>query len=123
MRLERRKFRRVPTTAVTQWKKYTANPEYTPSFPAITKNISLGGVCISTYSKLNLGDTLRVEISLPSKKTIKFLGKVVWLKDAEHNKSERVQYDVGLQIADMSAEDQEEISKFAFLNFFLTSET
>lgn len=116
---ERRKFKRVKVTALAQWKRFTANPEHTPSFPAIVKNVSPGGFCFSSYAQLKTGDKVRVEMTLPSKVILSFRAEIVWTSKPEPgNLPNRLRFDMGAKIVDISEKDQEELNRFTFLHFF-----
>jgi c-di-GMP-binding flagellar brake protein YcgR len=56
--------------------KYTDRMKNTEG-KAKTKNISSGGICISSHSNLTVDYFVNLEFSLPGK-TIRALGKVLW---------------------------------------------
>lgn len=115
---ERRKFKRINTNAMVRWKKFTANPEHTPSFPATARNLSSGGVCFYTYSKLLKGDKIRVEIIMPNQTVAQFKGIVVWFREDKGFDAKRLRYEVGVRILDATPQDIELINKYTFFNFF-----
>ncbi|MCP4651822.1 MAG: PilZ domain-containing protein [Candidatus Omnitrophica bacterium] len=115
---ERRKTKRIKLSAVAQWKKFTANPEGTPGYPAIIKNISTAGACFSSYIELNINDKIRLQIKIPSRKTVDLKCEIIWVEKISMGDADRSRYDVGVKIVDISNENLEEINKFTFLHFF-----
>lgn len=64
------------------------------------KNISLGGVRITSDEDFDIGQTLDVELFLPNGMTIEAVAKVVWIKRQPPG-SEGL-YDVGMEFMGLS---------------------
>ena len=70
------------------------------NFPAITENISAGGLRFSSDQKLIPGSKVDFTIKLPGKdKPINFAGKIVWSKTLASTKKEDI-YDMGAKFTD-----------------------
>lgn len=122
--VERRKFKRIPANMMVRCKRFTANPEYTPGFPATTKNISGGGICFYTYNELKVFDKLRIEVTINAQKILKFIGQVVWVKkDSETAVNARQRFEVGIRIINIEPKDLEDLNKYTFFYFFNSKHT
>jgi c-di-GMP-binding flagellar brake protein YcgR len=109
--VEKRKFPRLPLNVNVQYeilKVSALRAEETGS-----KNISAGGICLVVPKKVNIGDLLRLRLSLPGEVNfIMVKGKVIWVEEfsvtpASYHKA----YDCGIEFVDVSAEDQKNISR------------
>ena len=111
---ERRQFVRLDINVVINWNKGDAIPDQTASVD-LTKNISVGGICLIAYEKVAVGDVLDLTIDLPTRNTVSAKGKVMWVNEFELVGSESTQrYDVGVQFIQVREQDMQEISKFIF---------
>jgi c-di-GMP-binding flagellar brake protein YcgR len=112
---ERRRFVRLDMNVVVKWEKITEDSNQIVGDTDITKNISVGGICLIAYERLEVGDKLRLEIELPTKKTVSAKGRVVWINEFEViGRGLEKRYDVGVEFIDIRDEDREEINKFVF---------
>lgn len=72
---ERRKFIRLSASLPVA---YTVMPA-DDSMLTMTKNLSEGGVCFMTKSRLIPGQTVRVDVALPSRtEPVRFTARVMW---------------------------------------------
>jgi len=72
------------------------------------KNISRKGLCISTYEKLKVNDTLALEIDMPGfSKTVKLTGAIIWVKElhSADDHGRRIFY-AGLKFLKISPESE-----------------
>jgi c-di-GMP-binding flagellar brake protein YcgR len=90
---ERRRYQRVAAPVLYRFPRHS-----TPKRPV--KNISLGGVRVSSDEDFDIGRTLDLELFLPNGMTIEAVAKVVWVKKQLPG-SEGL-YDVGLEFIDLS---------------------
>ena len=83
---------------------------------SLARNISMGGICLIVYEKLNVGDVLALNVILPDDaKPIPTRGRVAWIKEftiGDPAKGKR--YDVGVEFLDISVEDKSRISQYVF---------
>jgi c-di-GMP-binding flagellar brake protein YcgR len=109
---ERRKFVRLDLNTMVEWEKLDSAE---PSGEFVSKNISSGGICLIVNDTINIGDKLKLKISLPTLKKINSNGKVVWVEDFEIVGERREKrYEAGIEFFGISDEDREEINKFVF---------
>ncbi len=110
---ERRKFIRLNLSADITYTKVADSSNRESS---ITRNISLGGLCIISYERLGVGDILKLAISFPdSGKTISAQAKVSWIKEfiiGDPTSGKR--YDVGAEFINIDQKDREDINKYIF---------
>ncbi|MBN1696809.1 MAG: PilZ domain-containing protein [Spirochaetales bacterium] len=85
--------------------KYSYNASRTKG-SAKTKNISNGGICLTSHQKLLLNHLVDLEFSMPRKK-IKVLGKVVWSEESLPHL-----YENGIEFVDIEESDKKEISNY-----------
>jgi curved DNA-binding protein CbpA len=73
------------------------------------KVISLSGMLIESLQRLEIDETIQMQIFLPPNRTVPFLGRVVSCKriDDDHER-----YDIGLEFMGMSEEHQEGLQRF-----------
>ena len=74
------------------------------------KNISMGGIRIDSCYCLDIGEKQLMEIVFPGDKTVKFSGKVISCFLLGDN--EPKQYDIGIELIDMSDQDREVFNSF-----------
>jgi len=109
---ERRRFVRLDINVKVRWKRIE---QINKEENEVTKNISGGGICLITEEKLNEGDTLYLEIELPSGELIYARGRVVWVNEYEIIGVEaKKKYDVGIEFIEIKEEDREEIGRYIF---------
>lgn len=74
--IERRLFIRIPLWFIVKYRLYPHANEF---HQGIAKNISAGGICLTTKDRLKKGRILNLEISLPPlERDINVFGKIVW---------------------------------------------
>ncbi len=98
--------------------KYTCAPTNNHTHVSITKNVSGSGVQLLIYEKLNLGDTIDVELSLNDKEHL-FLtkGQIVWLQDATckaNQQEEKRSFLVGVKFIDLKPSEEKRLSRFIY---------
>ena len=84
------------------------------AFDAIahTKDISEGGVCIISESKLEVGKFLNLVFRLPDRDLdVQVIGKIMWSKQSSQSYFEN-----GVQFWDISKEAQREIAQYLTRN-------
>ena len=115
---EQRKFLRLDTRTLIRWDKDPSGLGKAPANLDTMRNISRAGVCLTTSRILVKGDVLNLEIKLSGNNVIRVRGAVTWIKelnpdDLDHEE----EYDVGVELLDISSPDREELSKFVFGSF------
>ena len=66
VRLERRKFLRIPVRNIVRCQRYTIPPKASDEIVrAVSKNISAGGLLFESKRSFIIGDIVRLEIVLP----------------------------------------------------------
>jgi c-di-GMP-binding flagellar brake protein YcgR len=76
---------------------------------SLTKDISEGGVRLTSSDFLSIFTRLLLEISVPSfSRPIKAITKVAWIQKIPRSS----QYNVGLQFMDMTEEDKKHLASF-----------
>ena len=115
---EKREFVRLNLNVKVDWKKISETPEAKQEFSHKTKNISVGGICLVANEKVNIGETLQINMELPSEKVINAIGKVVWISEYEIlDREEETIYDIGIEFVEINKKEREEINKFMFASF------
>ena len=116
---ERRKFVRADTMANIRWSKDTGKGKEAPKHQDVTRNIGGGGVCIIVKNKLEFGDKLQLEITLPKLKIIHAKGTVVWTKEFEIGLEKEITkgYYAGVEFTDISEEDRKLVEEYVFEYF------
>ncbi len=77
------------------------------------KILSLGGMLIESEYALETESRLSMEITLPASESIKFLGRIASCRLVTGEETKH--FDIGIEFADMSAEDRKRFSEFVFL--------
>ena len=76
--IERRQYPRFPSSLLTD---YNIGSEPINSI-GVTKNISLGGICLNVYQRIKVGATLKLGIYLPDiAEPVAAIGKLVWTRE------------------------------------------
>ena len=73
-------------------------------------NISLGGIRIESEHEMEIDEILLMEISLPEKKIVSFLGRIV--SCTLNDDIETGMYEVGVEFIDISAQDKQALHEF-----------
>jgi len=110
---ERRKFVRLDRLVDIVYRKHqTLEKEKL----TLSRNISIGGICLVVYEKLKESQLLELDLCIPEEKIpIKALGKVVWVHEyIIGNVSKDRRYDVGIEFIEISDEDVNKVNKYVF---------
>jgi len=112
-REERRRFPRIDLNVSVEWQKTDKAPK-SLGIPAVSKDISAGGICLITKEKnIEVGDKWYLKLKLPKKKAIEAEGKVVWFSKIEAIRPEYENWHrVGIEFLAIGNEDKETIKKF-----------
>ena len=113
---ERRKYKRLSINSIAQWKTFDSQSQPDNFSAAVVRNVSSGGVLISSYSIINVGDKIKLKFVLPSKENITCVCKVAWVKLDESNPA-RLRYDFGAQFINIDDESFRNLKAFAISNF------
>src|SRR3954471_20831037 len=99
---ERRKFKRLnaPVYCRPLGRAVNAATE-APRVPV--RDISLGGICVYTDDRRQLGERLELELWLPTGETLTLDTTVVWVDSLDAASPAR--FEVGLQFTDVAASD------------------
>ena len=77
------------------------------TYEALSKNVSVEGICFSSARKLTKGDMLLLDVYLPSAvNSIKMQGEVRWSRPAE-DKNAKGMYDTGIKLSTVNSEPVE----------------
>ncbi|MFH1776406.1 MAG: PilZ domain-containing protein [Candidatus Omnitrophota bacterium] len=89
---EKRKYRRLEESVVVKHKmQESGNKGSSPG-----KNISAGGVRLTTVHDIHVGTKLELELNIPNNfRPFYALGEVIWVKKITVEKEER--YDIGIK--------------------------
>jgi Tfp pilus assembly protein PilZ len=101
---------------MAQWKTFGFQSQPENPYAAIVKNVSSGGVLISSYSVINIGDKIRLKFVLPSKDDITCVCRVVWVKPDGSNPG-RTRYDFGAEFVNIDELSLRNLKAFAVSNF------
>ena len=110
---ERRKFPRLNVAVDVAWGR--ASEEASPRKKArrATKNISAGGICLIVYDEVKVGERLNLLLTLPTGRTIRAVGCVVWASAFEvSGDQERDRHDIGSEFVEIDNADRKEIQNF-----------
>ena len=113
---DRRKYIRIPYEAVIRYKaRPHKDPKKKPFCAASSKNISSGGILMTTKEHFPSGTILEVELDIPSLdgySTVNILGQVVRTMEVQKGK----RYENGISIHKIDEQDEEMLEQF--LEFF-----
>ena len=111
---EKRRFPRLNVAVDVRWEKLPPRKRWgLPTGSHLTKNISAGGICLIVYEEVKVGEQLSMDIELPDKKVIHAVGRVVWTSPFQvSGDEERKRCEVGIEFAEITREDREEIQRF-----------
>lgn len=91
-------------------------PHQTPHAKfANSKDVSIGGICVSVKEKLSLNDKLSLEIDFPGGgHPVIVTGQVAWVKEdtPKNNPMEVRRFRAGLEFKDISPRDRDRLLKF-----------
>jgi len=82
-------------------------------YSAISRNVSVGGLCFAAHEKVNQGDLLHLEVYLPSAEDpVHMRGEVEWCKPvsashgdpASKEKKDRLAFEVGVKLVSVNKE-------------------
>jgi hypothetical protein len=101
---ERRKFIRIIEALKISY-KVMVPPDGTGE--CLTKNVGEGGISFTVQQKLNPGDVLELEISIPTvTSSVKATGQVVWVKEI---KKFNLRYMMGVKFIVISPFERDEV--------------
>jgi hypothetical protein len=112
---ERRKFPRLDISVGVGWRRVGA--EMTQAIDDIdaTRNLAEGGVCVVADERFEVGDRLELTLTLPSRKSIRTLGQVVWVKDALMSSDKgRAHFDIGVAFTGLPEGEWQELRHFLY---------
>ena len=112
---ERRSCVRVGLSVTVKWRTSEDSAANRPQKKALSRNISVVGICLVLREPVGIGGALELEFALPGGSVIRARGKVVWLGkfDAKEEKyaSGTGAFNVaGIRFLDISEEDRKEIA-------------
>jgi c-di-GMP-binding flagellar brake protein YcgR len=82
---------------------------------SVSKNISVGGICLIVYEKIDVGDILALKIHLTDVDyIIEVEGRVVWSSHFTMNSDRRDRYDLGIEFVKISDSAQKILSQYVF---------
>jgi c-di-GMP-binding flagellar brake protein YcgR len=108
---ERRRFVRLDVNVTVRWNKIT---EGAVQVTSINKDISENGICLIVEDELSAGDTLQMEMELPTKKIIHSVGQVVWASPFVILGSGERKFNAGIEFIKLNDEDRQELGKFIY---------
>ncbi|MFH1772560.1 MAG: PilZ domain-containing protein [Candidatus Omnitrophota bacterium] len=112
---EKRKFVRLDVGVNVKWKKVPLFSMESSLNLDVTKDISRGGIRISSDEVLQKDDILQLEITLPTDKIIHATGRVAWSKEYGSFKGKRKsKYVAGIIFVKIPKQDKDELHKFMF---------
>ena len=95
---------------------YTRRPSSEEEKISLSKNISIGGLCLIVYETLKESEVLDLNIYLSEEAMpVNAVGRVVWSKEfivGDPDKGKR--YDVGIELIEINEEDVAKIEKYVF---------
>ncbi|NQU19112.1 PilZ domain-containing protein [bacterium] len=125
---ERRKYERYETDAKVYFRviyeietkvefqildKEKKDRPLSEKYPAMSRNVSVEGLCFISDKKLEKGDMLYLEVYLPSEKSpIYMKGKVRWSQSASLKQREKNKFDTGVKL--ISVEDKSVLSSIYY---------
>ncbi len=108
--LEKRKNSRLAKLLYVQYTYFTKYNYLTKIFAAVTKNISSGGLSLST--KHFMPEKTKVSILLsPKEDKLKACGEIVWVRKAKKFFKDNEQYNIGLKFIEIKAAGIEKITR------------
>ena len=112
---ERRKFSRLDISVGITWRRLGVEMSQAVGDVDATRNIAEGGVCLVTSERFEMGDRLELVVTLPSMKTIRTLGEVVWVRNAANDPNDGLQrFDIGVIFSDLPETEWQEMKKFLY---------
>jgi len=112
---EKRRFPRLAASVEVECQVIEDNNSCPLSFSSVSKNISLGGICIFTYSEIACGRKVELRFLIPgTNELINAIGQVVWVELFQIGEQTSKRYELGIEFLDISPQDQDKISMFVF---------
>lgn len=95
--------------------RYILTKDSSPLTAVQTKNISMGGLCITIAEKLKRGDVISVEIDICAvSERITAKGEIMWVKEeTENNDPQGIRrFDIGLEFKELSNRHRKQLFNF-----------
>ncbi|MFH1768166.1 MAG: PilZ domain-containing protein [Candidatus Omnitrophota bacterium] len=108
--IERRQYPRLTASVDI---KYSVVPANSLNEIGCTKNISIGGICLIVYEKVEIGSVLFLEFILPdTNDSIKATGNVAWTEEFSISTDAMPRYDVGIEFINIDKDARDKISRY-----------
>ncbi|MGE5279179.1 MAG: PilZ domain-containing protein [Deltaproteobacteria bacterium] len=112
---ERRKFSRLDISVGVAWRRLGETMSQGVGDIDATRNIAEGGVCLVANEQFDVGDRMELTLTLPSNKTIRTLGEVVWVHEAVLRRDDGLRrYDIGVTFLDLPETEWQEMKQFLY---------
>lgn len=107
--IERRRFVRIPSWFITNYRIYPHNIEFPEMFHhGIGKNISAGGICFEARHRFDKDAILEIEIDMPAlEHAVRIIGQVAWARPLEGKSS----FIYGIAFTKINSDDIEAVKK------------
>ncbi len=112
---ERRKFSRLDISVGVAWRRLGSRMAEAVDDIDATRNIAEGGVCLVANERFEVGDRLELTLTLPTQKTIRTLGQVIWVRDAMLVREDGIQrFDIGVSFSGLPEDEWQEMKQFLY---------
>lgn len=109
---EKRKFIRVPLCAKLNFQVHEKDKVSGESLPAVTKNISMKGICFVSEKQLTSGSMISIELHLPGKSLPLHLeGQIRWSKQLKQ-KGPVTMYESGVTLFVVNKNDEGRLADY-----------
>ena len=95
---DRRQFERIPARIEV---RFGHPSDAARALRAYSLNLSVGGLCLRTQRKYELGEPLRLELDVQSGEAFELKGVVAWVRDGA----------IGVRFEDMSEDERERLTR------------
>jgi len=110
---EKRKFFRLDVSVEVRWTKSALAAKPSQVSRDQSRNLSEFGICLILFEKVEKGQTLHLEIVLPSAVNVKCLGQVRWIKEFEIiTHKNKMLYEAGLELLDLGTGGRQALKAF-----------
>ncbi|MGO9137422.1 MAG: PilZ domain-containing protein [Syntrophales bacterium] len=115
--VKKRNFPRILLNVKVEYDAFKGSPR--GAGETRSKNVSADGICLTIPEKIDIGDVLRLKLSLQGENDfIIVTGKVVWVQGFSitqtifNHASHYKDYDCGIEFVDVDPKDQKKISRY-----------